>query len=53
MYAAFHGHTEVVSLLLDRGADLEAKDNVGSTAPPASGGESRGAGGAARPECLH
>ncbi len=29
MYAAFHGHTEVVSLLLDRGADLEAKDNVG------------------------
>ena len=53
MHAAFHGHTDVVSLLLDRGADLEAKDNVGSAAPPASCGGSRGLGGAERPDCLH
>ena len=42
-----------MSLLLDRGADLEAKDNVGSVAPPWPGGGSRGLGGAERPDCLH
>ena len=27
-YAAENGHTEVVSLLLEKGADIEAKDPV-------------------------
>jgi len=32
MLAAKNGHTEVVSLLIDKGADMNAKDNVGRTA---------------------
>ena len=28
MWAAYWGHVEVASLLLQRGADIEAKDNV-------------------------
>ena len=30
--AGFHGHTDMVELLLDRGADLEAKDSVSAVA---------------------
>ena len=51
--AADQGCPDVMSLLLDRGADLEAKDNVGSAAPPWPGAGSRGLGGAERPDCLH
>ena len=36
LWAVWSGKVEAVALLLDRGADLEAKDNVSqSTAPPA------------------
>ena len=28
MYAACYGRTEIVGMLLERGADTEAKDNV-------------------------
>ncbi len=38
MRAAWRGHVEAVALLLDRGADLEAKSKVSpSAAPPACG----------------
>jgi len=30
MLAAFNGHTEVAALLIERGADIQAKDNVRS-----------------------
>ena len=33
MNAALEGHVEVVSLLLQRGADIEAKDNVRISTP--------------------
>ena len=33
IYAAFKGHVEVASLLLQRGADIEAKDNVRISTP--------------------
>ena len=32
LYAAHFGQTEIVELLLDRGADIEAKDRYGNTA---------------------
>ncbi len=32
LWAAQHGHTDVVKLLLDRGADVNAKDTLGQTA---------------------
>ena len=40
--AAYYGHRDVVGLLLDRGADMEAKDNVSRPLPssPACQGQS-------------
>jgi len=32
MRASCNGHTEIVSLLLDRGADFNLKNNIGETA---------------------
>ena len=32
MVAAMRGHEDTVELLLDRGADMEAKDSVGAAA---------------------
>ena len=32
VYAALHGHTTIVQALLEKGADPNAKDNVGMTA---------------------
>jgi ankyrin repeat protein len=32
MYAAFEGRTEIVKMLLDKGADVNAKDKYGQTA---------------------
>ena len=34
--AAWLGHVEAVALLLDRGADLEAKDNVSASGAPST-----------------
>ena len=31
-YAAFNGHSEIVKLLIDRGADTSITDNDGTTA---------------------
>ena len=31
-YASFHGHNEVVELLINRGAEIESVDNIGCTA---------------------
>ena len=36
LWAALHGRVEAVALLLDRGANLEAKDSVSPSAAPAA-----------------